>query len=408
MAQRDLDVVIGARTDAASFKRAEQKTRSMFARLRGAGEGGPTGLERSQRFLGQVAAVTATVVAVKDAAGILTSASQMFAAKTAEGKGNIEEAAAAWSSAIETLRQGALTGALVSMAEGIESLFGIETLSELEKKNDEINRKQAAAEIKREAAARRRAALLKQAVDLNVQLFRERETLDVARGGDALEMEIHRIDAARDAQLKKIHLMEKEAEALDNIGEKQEILAQLETARQRAWEVAATKREDAVKEEQERISERLATELQTEKMAERLHGKEGAELEKEQIKIAYEKRAKELSELRAMFDKKTEVKQRMAIGEAIWDLDKRLKDDLAAVDERNKPTKQRPVPIELPSLTEGAQLGGFAQAAMAGGEFRIEERKIATATRDNTKDTVAILRELLSISRSTGYLPILN
>jgi len=407
MAQRDLDVVIGARTDAASFKRAEQKTRSMFARLRGAGEGGPTGLERSQRFLGQVAAVTATVVAVKDAAGILTSASQMFAAKTAEGKGNIEEAAAAWSSAIETLRQGALTGALVSMAEGIESLFGIETLSEVEKKNDEINRKQAAAEIKREAAARRRAALLKQAVDLNVQLFRERETLDVARGGDALEMEIHRIDAARDAQLKKIHLMEKEAEALDNIGEKQDILAQLETARQRAWEVAATKREDAIKKEKERISEKVAAELQTEAMAERLHGKEGKELEKEQIKIAYEKRLKELKDLRA---ETPDNVQSMKITNAIWDLSDRFKDQLAAVDARDaeKPTKQRPVPIELPSLTEGAQLGGFAQAAMAGGEFRIEERKIATATRDNTKDTVAILRELLSISRSTGYLPILN
>jgi hypothetical protein len=404
MAQRDLDVVIGARTDAASFKRAEQKTRSMFARLRGAGEGGPTGLERSQRFLGQVAAVTATVVAVKDAAGILTSASQMFAAKTAEGKGNVEEAAAAWSSAIETLRQGALTGALVSMAEGIESLFGIETLSEVEKKNDEINRKQAAAEIKREAAARRRAALLKQAVDLNVQLFRERETLDVARGGDALEMEIHRIDAARDAQLKKIHLMEKEAEALDNIGEKQDILAQLETARQRAWEVAATKREDAVKKEKERISEKVAAELQTEAMAERLHGKEGKELEKEQIRIEFQKRFKELNKLRF---ETTDKSERDSLTRAIFAASKRMKDQLAAVD-AEKPTKQRPVPIELPQITSGNQIGGFAQAAMAGGEFRIEERKIATATRDNTKDTVAILRELLSISRSTGYLPILN
>ncbi|UCF47982.1 MAG: hypothetical protein JSU89_12555 [Myxococcales bacterium] len=388
MAQRDLDVVIGARTDAASFKRAEQKTAGFMKQIAGRGEGGvvaqAAALHHSLQRIGAAAEMAKTAMAGMD--GILKGA-----AGDTEGM-------------VESFKQlgfgiGEVVARLDTLADTISNrIYGVtqDMLDEEQRLNAEHARR---VELQKRQAAEAEKARQGMA-DTIVGQSKALQLLEATTDAEKARIEAnHRLGEVHKRVLAQL------AKANKDISEEERkrAKAQAEQILMNAHAIEQKKQEKA-------ISEKVAAELQTEAMAERLHGKEGKELEKEQIKIAYEKRLKELSELRAMLDKKTEVKQRVAIGEAIWDLSDRFKDQLAAVDARDaeKPTKQRPVPIELPSLTEGAQLGGFAQAAMAGGEFRIEERKIATATRDNTKDTVAILRELLSISRSTGYLPILN
>lgn len=387
MAQRDLDVVIGARTDAASFKRAEQKTAGFMKQIAGRGEGGvvaqAAALHHSLQRIGAAAEMAKTAMAGMD--GILKGA-----AGDTEGM-------------VESFKQlgfgiGEVVARLDTLADTISNrIYGVtqDMLDEEQRLNAEHARR---VELQRRQNAEAEKARQGMA-DTIVGQSKALQLLEATTDAEKARIEAnHRLGEVHKRVLAQL------AKANKDISEEERkrAKAQAEQILMNAHAIEQKKQEKA-------ISEKVAAELQTEAMAERLHGKEGKELEKEHIKIAYEKRLKELKDLGEQID----PADKAHIGKvqtAIFDLHKRMKDQLAAVDARDaeKPTKQRPVPIELPSLTEGAQLGGFAQAAMAGGEFRIEERKIATATRDNTKDTVAILRELLSISRSTGYLPILN
>lgn len=388
MAQRDLDVVIGARTDAASFKRAEQKTAGFMKQIAGRGEGGvvaqAAALHHSLQRIGAAAEMAKTAMAGMD--GILKGA-----AGDTEGM-------------VESFKQlgfgiGEVVARLDTLADTISNrIYGVtqDMLDEEQRLNAEHARR---VELQKRQAAEAEKARQGMA-DTIVGQSKALQLLEATTDAEKARIEAnHRLGEVHKRVLAQL------AKANKDISEEERkrAKAQAEQILMNAHAIEQKKQEKA-------ISEKVAAELQTEAMAERLHGKEGKELEKEQIKIAYEKRLKELKDLGEQLDFDDNKTQIFKIQTAMLNLHKRMKDQLAAVDARDaeKPTKQRPVPIELPSLTEGAQLGGFAQAAMAGGEFRIEERKIATATRDNTKDTVAILRELLSISRSTGYLPILN
>ena len=388
MAQRDLDVVIGARTDAASFKRAEQKTAGFMKQIAGRGEGGvvaqAAALHHSLQRIGAAAEMAKTAMAGMD--GILKGA-----AGDTEGM-------------VESFKQlgfgiGEVVARLDTLADTISNrIYGVtqDMLDEEQRLNAEHARR---VELQKRQAAEAEKARQGMA-DTIVGQSKALQLLEATTDAEKARIEAnHRLGEVHKRVLAQL------AKANKDISEEERkrAKAQAEQILMNAHAIEQKKQEKA-------ISEKVAAELQTEAMAERLHGKEGKELEKEHIKIAYEKRLKELKDLGEQLDFDDNKTQIFKIQTAMLNLHKRMKDQLAAVDARDaeKPTKQRPVPIELPSLTEGAQLGGFAQAAMAGGEFRIEERKIATATRDNTKDTVAILRELLSISRSTGYLPILN
>lgn len=393
MAQRDLDVVIGARTDAASFKRAEQKTAGFMKQIAGRGDGGvvaqAAALHHSLQRIGAAAEMAKTAMAGMD--GILKGA-----AGDTEGM-------------VESFKQlgfgiGEVVARLDTLADTISNrIYGVtqDMLDEEQRLNAEHAKR---VELQKRQAAEAEKARQGMA-DTIVGQSKALQLLEATTDAEKARIEAnHRLGEVHKRVLAQL------AKANKDISEEERkrAKAQAEQILMNAHAIEQKKQENEQKKQEKALSEKVAAELQTEAMAERLHGKEGKELEKEQIKIAYEKRLKELKDLQSeMPDTLSGNVKSMKIMQAIWDLSDRFKDQLAAVD-AEKPTKQRPVPIELPSLTEGAQLGGFAQAAMAGGEFRIEERKIATATRDNTKDTVAILRELLSISRSTGYLPILN
>ena len=411
MTRRDLDVVIGARTDAASFKQAEAKTKSMMGRIAsigGGGAGGASALDRSNAALGKVAQVTAAVVAIKDAAAAIGGFSEIAAGHAAEARGDYEAAAAAFERGFDNLRSGAVTGPILALAEAIdEHILGNENVKDVYAKNKEINAEQAKLMAKKLANQRELTRLSKQAADADVKAFFITERARVEAAGDPTELAIYDAQRAGDAEQKRLSVIQAQLEAMEKSAEQADALLRIEQARKRVLQNTADAVQDIIDKRDADVSERVRTELQTEAMAERLHGKEGKELEKEQIKIAYEKRLKELTELRGQLDKTTDVKQRVAIGEAIWDLSDRFKDQLAAVD-AEKPTKQRPVPIELPQITSGNQIGGFAQAAIAGGEFKIEQREIHKKAETQRDEQTRALRELLEIMRTTGYQAVLN
>ena len=74
MARRDLDVVIGARTDAASFKRAESRTRGFLSRLRGAGADSGEGaaeaaLQRTSRAAETISKIAQAMMLINEGIG---------------------------------------------------------------------------------------------------------------------------------------------------------------------------------------------------------------------------------------------------------------------------------------------------------------------------------------------------
>lgn len=414
MARRDIDVVVSARTDAASFKQAENRTRGFFARLRGAGiggvEGGRTSLEKSQALLGKVAAVTATIVAAKEAVNVVASAGQMFAARAAEARGDIEAAAEAWSKSIETLRGGTITGPFVQMAEAVESLLGLETLSEIEKKHAAINAAQAAAEARQEAALKRRIALLEQASDINLSAFQEAERLRIKAGGDEGEIQTHAIRTKADADLRRIHVLQQEAEAMRDTTERTAALLQLEHARERvhANMAEAIKQSDAAraKADEERIAG-VQSQIDAMRRAHdenvRTFGKEGAELEIEAIKLRTEAREREIEKL----IKASEVEeQRLELAQLLADVQAQGEREIAAVGQDPAPRRER---VGLASAQEGLLVSGIAAAAQANQAVERKAQKTAEDTERNTKETASVLAQLLSLWQSGGGpMPVLN
>lgn len=412
MAKRNVDVVVGARTDAASFQKAEQRTRGFFARLRGASGGGGGGdksaLEQSQRLLGQVAAITATIVAVKEVANILNSASNMFAARSAEARGDIEAAAKSWAASVELLRSGTITGPFVQMAEAFESLVGIETLSEVQKKHAEINANQAKAEAAQEAAARRRLALLEKASDINLAEFRRAEKAQVEQTGDVGDIETFNIRRDADERLKRISILETEARAMKESGQKQEVLANLERARGRVVANMAADIDRADKARIESIDKQIDAVREVAETEARLFGKEGVDREIELIKMRTEAREKEIKKL---IEAAETDKQRIELARLLADIQQQAVKEIAAIPaEEPEPAVVRPFErAGLASAQEGLSMSGIAAAAQANQAIERQKYQVAEDTKKNTKETVEILAQLLDIWRSGGsVMPILN
>lgn len=414
MARRDIDVVVSARTDAASFKQAENRTRGFFSRLRGAGvggvEGGRSSLERSQALLGKVAAVTATIVAAKEAVNIIASAGLMFAAKAAEARGDIEAAAEAWSKSIEILRGGTITGPFVQMAEAIETLRGIETLSELEKKHAEINAKQDAANARQEAALKRRIALIDKAASVNLSAFQETERLRIKAGGDEGEIQTHAIRTKADADLKRLHVLQQEAEAMRDTTERTAALLQLEQARERVHanmgEAIKQADEARAKADTERIAG-VQSQIDAMRRAHeeniRTFGKEGADLEIEAIKLRTEAREREIAKL---VEAAETEKQRLELAQLLADVQAQGEREIAAVEPDAGPRRERP---GLATATEGLLISGIAAASQANQAIERKKQQTAEDTEKNTKETASVLAQLLSLWQSGGaQMPILN
>lgn len=388
MAQRDLDVVIGARTDAASFKRAEQKTAGFMKQIAGRGEGGvvaqAAALHHSLQRIGAAAEMAKTAMAGMD--GILKGA-----AGDTEGM-------------VESFKQlgfgiGEVVARLDTLADTISNrIYGVtqEMLDEEQRLNAEHARR---VELQKRQAAEAEKARQGMA-DTIVGQSKALQLLEATTDAEKARIEAnHRLGEVQKrvlAQLGKANKDISEEERKRAKAQAEQILMNADAIEKKKQEI------DAAKELKE-IQDKINAAMLTEGSEARLFGLEGAEREIELIKLRTEARERELA---VMLDQAKTDEQRQQIEAILRGVRQRAQVEIAGVED-DTPDIRRAA-IQLPAITAGAQLGGFAQAAMAGGEFRVEERRIATATRDNTKETVDVLRQLLDATRSTGYSPILN
>jgi len=388
MAQRDLDVVIGARTDAASFKRAEQKTAGFMKQIAGRGDGG----------------VVAQAAALHHSLQRIGAAGEMAKTAMAGMDGILKGAAGDTEGMVESFKQlgfgiGEVVARLDTLADTISNrIYGVtqEMLDDEQKRAEEHENLKRLQNQQADAAEKARDATK----EMLRQQSQELELLEASSEADKRRIESNR--RLSEAQAKAIDLMGKHSEL--------HLAAHGETAKSLAEQIILNadaiekKRQeiDAAKELKE-IQDKINAAMLTEGSEARLFGLEGAEREIELIKLRTEARERELA---VMLDQAKTDEQRQQIEAILRGVRQRAQVEIAGVED-DTPDIRRAA-IQLPAITAGAQLGGFAQAAMAGGEFRVEERRIATATRDNTKETVDVLRQLLDATRSTGYSPILN
>ena len=390
MAQRDLDVVIGARTDAASFKQAEQKTAGFMKQIAGRGDGG----------------VVAQAAALHHTLQRIGAAGEMAKTAMAGMNGILKAANGDAEGMVESFKQlGFGIGEVVNQLDQIADTIGNRIYGVTQDMLDEEQRLNAEHE-KREALQKRQ----------NAEAEKSRQGMLDTIAGQSKSLEL--LEATTDAEKARIEanhrLAEVQKRLLAQLGKADKDTSELEREKAKAMAEQITINADAIEKKREEIAaakelkeiqDKINAAMLTEGSEARLFGLEGAEREIELIKLRTEARERELA---VMLDQAKTDEQRQQIEAILRGVRERAGAEIAGVGADDGTPDIRRVAMQLPAITEGAQLGGFAQAAMAGGEFRIEERKIATATRDNTKDTVTVLRELLNASRSTGYSPILN
>jgi hypothetical protein len=405
---------VSARTDAASFKQAETRTRGFFSRLRGAGAGGVEGglseaaLQRTSRAAETLSKVVQIAAIVREGIGAFNASLEIGRGIMAGMAGDAEafdQSMIAAGDAIKTTLLGA-AGSVVG-----EAIFGDRAdAAKIEQEVADAERRRIARLKEIIKQQQRLAAISKQAASLNVAAFQETERLRIEATGDEGEQQTHAIRVAADAKLKQISLLEREAEAMKEGEQRNAALLQLEQARERVHLNMAEAIEQAdaarAKADEKRIAG-VQSQIDAMRRAHdenvRTFGKEGADLEIESIKLRTEAREREIEKL---VEAAETEKQRLELAQLLADVQAQGEREIAAVEPEAGPRRER---VGLASAQEGLLVSGIAAAAQANQSIERQKQKTAEDTEKNTKETASVLAQLLSLWQSGGGpMPVLN
>lgn len=412
MAKRNVDVVVGARTDAASFQKAEQRTRGFFARLRGASGGGggesttDAALQRTSRAAETLSKVVQIGAILKEGIGAFNASVEVTRGIMAGLKGDAEAFDASMIAAGDAISK-TLVGA-VGTSLG-EAIFGDK--ADAQRIIDGVNRAEQArlASISKIVAAQKRLNQIEdQGRDINLDEFRRAERMLAESKGSEGDIETFNIQRDADARIKRISVLEAEALAMGESAQKQEVLANLERARGRVIENMATEIARADEARAEALQGQIDAIRKVADTEARLFGKEGVDREIELIRMRTEAREEEIAKL---VEAAETDKQRIELAKLLADVQSQAASDISAAREADiEPEKPRRIErAGLASAQEGLSISGIAAAAQANQAIERQKQQVAEDTKKNTKETAEILGQLLNLWRSGGsVMPILN
>lgn len=400
MARRDVDVVIGARTDDASFNRAKTRTEGLLSKIRGGAGGGisdSAALQQTARAAEMISKIAQVAMILKEAVGTFNASLDIGRGIMAGMAGDAEAMDKSLLSAKESIGQTAVGAAGLAVGEAI---FG-------DKRDAEAIDAQAARNAKRNDLARERANKARTVALGIIKKMAEAERL---AGKEGLDLELERSRIATERQLEELQILNDQtsnADASLRLSEaalavtKEQSRIEADIAARRA-EAAALERE---KQNQEiaAFQERIDAMQRSGEAEDRLFGLEGSDREIEAIKLRTEAREREIAK---MIEAAKTSEQRVQLEEELARVQERSKREMGAVGRGSSQPRQ--ANVALPSLSSGMLTGGFAASAAAGRDFQIEQKRIAAETEKNTDETVAVLRELLQETRRRGLAPVLN
>lgn len=244
MARRDVDVVIGARTDDASFNRAQQRTDGFLRRL-GGGKGDPLAVTSaaSERMSKMVQAVAL----VEAGARTIDATFNLIVGLSARMRGDMEASADAFEKAYQTMRTAPVIGSVTGT---IETIMGstvfkkdMERVADLQDRMAKAN-----ANIAKNEAFQ--AKVLKERADAEqklAQLREERWRAERLEGKEGFDLEIALIQERMQARKLELIAMQdvfatwKEQARFEKEWQQQQLLFEREIAR-----VEERRREDAI------------------------------------------------------------------------------------------------------------------------------------------------------------------
>ncbi|MEM6505444.1 MAG: hypothetical protein AAF711_08245 [Planctomycetota bacterium] len=318
MAKRDVDIIIGARTDDASFQRASRKTNGMLARLRS--RAGNPAIQTEQ---------------ARDAVLQRTSRAAETISKIAQAAVLLKEGAAAFNAALE-----------------IGSAIRAQIAGDIVARDD--------------------------------ALLRTRDLLNQTTGGSiggALGETFFGDQAEADRIAKQ---------AAENQKRNDEAL----------------KRTNAIRVQALNIIER-------EGIAQRLFGKEGVELAREQARIRHESA---IEEIQLMMQRNQNAGVAMKLAEAQAAVETSHAQRMASLDEQQvkAATRSRAREVTTANITSGLLLSGNAAAARADGSVQFVQNqgkqiRLENETAKNTRETVQALQQLIQATNlQSASRPFLN
>lgn len=135
MARRDVDVVIGARTDRSAFAKTEQETKGFLGRLRGA-TGGRDPLQATSMASERLAKAVQAAALVEASARTIDASFNLVAGISQRIRGDMEASAESIEKAYQTMRTAPVIG---SVTGAIESVMSMTTHRNMVKETAELN-----------------------------------------------------------------------------------------------------------------------------------------------------------------------------------------------------------------------------------------------------------------------------
>lgn len=121
MAKRDVDVVVGARTDEASFRQTEQKTKGFLSRLSGGGGGGDP-LQRTAAASERLGKMVQAVALVEAGSRTIEASMNLAAGLSARMRGDMEASADAIEKAYQVMRTAPVIGSVTGAIETVMAM----------------------------------------------------------------------------------------------------------------------------------------------------------------------------------------------------------------------------------------------------------------------------------------------
>ena len=207
MAKREVDVVIGAKTDDASFRQTEQKTKGFLKRLTGGGKGGDA-LDHTSRASERMGKIVQAVAIVEASSRTIDATFNLIGGITASMRGDMEASAAAIDKAYETMRTapviGSAMGAIETIMAATVSRGHVRSIEEANKKIAQRTKEKLENDTKNAAVLREQATAQERLQKIIDQGNRDRQLREVE---NPFEKEMFLIRERATARLTELHLL---------------------------------------------------------------------------------------------------------------------------------------------------------------------------------------------------------